>query len=146
MNTYYKYKDKKIVQFLSNSLLIRTELEKVGITFLVSDFMDIEQFTQQIKDKYGFTGHDEFKIWNEFVRKNVHHHSSPESRMLLVGSGKYYIQLEDYTIELSVNPGTFIIIPINLKHYFNTDEQTIFLRFFSDNGSTELDDLTGEIK
>jgi cupin superfamily acireductone dioxygenase involved in methionine salvage len=84
---------------------------------------------------------------NELVRKNIHHHTRPESRLFLVGSGKYHFQIDsDTTIELSVKAGTFIIIPANLKHYFNTDEQTIFLRFFSDNNTTELDELTGEIK
>jgi hypothetical protein len=59
--TYYKFKDKKITQFLTNTLLIKLELEKIGIVLLPAEFFDIDEFIEQTKDQYGFLGHDEFK-------------------------------------------------------------------------------------
>ena len=143
--TFYKYKDKKIIQFLTNNLSIRTELDKIGVTLLESEFYDLNDFVESTKTQFGYHSHDEFKIWNELVRKNIHYHRAPETRMFLTGSGKYHFQLEDgVTIELSIKPGTFISIPENLKHYFNTLEQTEFIRFFK-GIPNEVDELTGAI-
>jgi len=141
--TFYRYKDNKITQLLINPSSIGNELAKLDVTLLSTEFNDLDETIQKIKELYDYDGHDSFQIWNELVKLNKHHHVEPESRLFLTGSGKYtFIQEDDIHFTVSVSPGDFIIIPPNLKHYFNTLEQTSFIRFFPRNKINDTE-LTG---
>ena len=129
--TFYRYEDNRITQLLINPVSIANELAKLDVILLSTEFNDIDETIQKVKELYDFDGHDSFQIWNALVKLNKHHHVEPESRLFLIGSGKYtIIQDDNIYFTVSVSPGDFIIIPSNLKHYFNTLEQTSFIRFF----------------
>jgi cupin superfamily acireductone dioxygenase involved in methionine salvage len=137
MASLYVYEQENLAQFLTNELLINIELAKYDIVFNKTDFFNMDEFTAKVSDKYNFVRHDLHIIESRMIKNEPHYHDDNEARMIVKGSGIFYFIINDTKLELEVDPGTFIVIPKKVTHYFKTFEKMTVLRFFSTNKEYE---------
>ena len=131
MAKLYTYEDSKLVQFINNELLISIELDKLGIKFKKTEFFNIDTFIHSVLNEYNFVRYDLHDIDTHMLKNDRHYHNHDEARMIVKGDGVFYFIVDDTKIELMVEPGTFIIIPKEMIHYFKTCDKMTVLRFFS---------------
>ena len=132
MAKLYTYTDGNLIQFLNNDLLIRLELEKYNISINQTEINEIDSFIQNMYSKYNFVRHDFFSNnCVSMIKKDLHHHESEEARFVIKGVGAFYFPVGDMDIQLYVEPTDFVIIPAYIKHYFNTVDDMLILRFFT---------------
>jgi cupin superfamily acireductone dioxygenase involved in methionine salvage len=131
MAVFYRYEEKEITQFITNPYLLKIELEKYGIYYSTDAFNDLDKFADSVLKKFGYTNWDIHRSTLAITSRDLHYHMYAQARMIIKGSGTFYFEIDDFVIELVVDPGDFIAFPPKVVHYFNTIVPVVALRFFS---------------
>lgn len=74
-----------------------------------------------------------------------HTHAEDECRLMIAGSGSFYLHLGDQVIEAAVTAGDLISVPAGVKHWFDMGAQPSFtaLRLFTNPDGWKAD-FTGD--
>jgi cupin superfamily acireductone dioxygenase involved in methionine salvage len=127
----YSYKDKQLQQFIKNSLLIQTELQKYGVSYNQTEILNMDSFITDMFYKYDFVDYDIFKTMSALTTRSPHTHNDDEGRLIVKGSGRFYFEFDNIKIELHMDAGDFVIIPAGTIHHFNALEPIVAIRFFT---------------
>lgn len=132
MAILYTYVDNKINQFINNDLLIRIELEKYNIRISQTEIIELDSFVKDMYNNFDFVRYDLFQNHCvSMIAKDLHHHAFDEARVVIKGTGAFYFPIDNMLMQLYVSPGDFVIIPAYMKHYFQTVDDILILRFFT---------------
>ena len=95
--------------------------------------------------KISSAGCDVFSIDHHYITK-PHWHYSAEERLILSGSGRFFIPTTDYLFVIDVVPGDLIWLSPCLQHWFETTSITA-ARYFSDDVAhiEQTDNLSDEV-
>ena len=131
MASLYIYKNKELKSFVQEPWLIDELLYDYKIQLFKSEFKDIDSYVKKSTELFNFVDYDIFTIRIPIVEADPHQHKTPEGRMILKGTGRFYFEFSDILIELHVSSGDFVFIPANINHYFKCLEAMVVMRFFS---------------
>lgn len=134
------YQNSTVIQTYNETQDKISHLDEIGILYLQVPYES--GIIEKIKADYDVPYTDIITVNEETINYEIlrdrfnreHFHSDYEMRYFTEGTAKFFIHVDDFVFELTVEPSDLISVPANVKHWFDAGDNPSFtaIRFFND--------------